>query len=147
MRGLYLVSVWLHVLAAMAWVGGMIVFVSVLLPFYRAQAESVKSAFLADYGRRFRTLTWICLAILVLTGTVNLWARGVRAADFVRPEWLKSTFGHLVVLKLSLIAAAVTISALHECATTRFRARWLGRLTLLAALAIVWVAVLLVRSA
>lgn len=131
----------------MTWVGGMMVFVSALLPFYRTQSATVKAAFLADFGHRFRTLTWICLVFLVLTGSINLWARGVRVADFLRPEWRGSAFGYLVVLKLALVVAAVTISALHERAVTPFRARWLGRLTLLVALAIVWIAVLLVRSA
>lgn len=131
----------------MTWVGGMVLFVSALLPFYRTQPPAVKAAFLTDFGHRFRALTWICLAILVSTGAFNLWARGVRPGDFLRPEWRGSPFGHLVLLKLSLVLAAVAFNALHERAVTPFRARWLGRLTLFAALAIVWIAVLLVRSA
>ena len=31
MRGLYLVSVWLHILAAMTWVGGMVIFVAAVM--------------------------------------------------------------------------------------------------------------------
>jgi uncharacterized membrane protein len=32
MRGIYLVSVWLHILAAMTWMGGMVLFVAAVMP-------------------------------------------------------------------------------------------------------------------
>ena len=42
MRGWYLVSVWLHLLAAMTWVGGMIALVVAVVPYLvRCSAESV----------------------------------------------------------------------------------------------------------
>lgn len=146
MRGVYLAAVWLHVLAAMTWVGGMIVFVVALMPIVRRQDEAVRTAFFEAFGRRFRTVSWICLVILAVTGVVNLWMRGVRPDDVLRPEWRASPFGHLVLLKLSLVGLAVVMSALHERAIARRHARWLGRLTLVVGVAIVAVAVLLVRA-
>ena len=145
MRWIYLGSVFLHVLAAMTWIGGMVVFVAGLMPVLRRQDEAVRLAVLHDFGNRFRRMAWVGFAILVLTGAFNLWMRGVRPHDFLRPEWRSSPFGHLVILKLSLVLAAMTLSALHERVVARWQARWLGRLTLVAGLLIVAVAVMLVR--
>lgn len=146
MRGVYLASVWLHVLAAMAWIGGMVVFVAAVMPYFRRQPEAVKTAFLEWFGRRFRTVSWTCFTILAVTGTFNLWARGVRLADFVRPEWHATAFGQVVMLKLTLVAAAVLLTILHERTAAAAWARWAGRGLLLAGVAIVAAAVVLVRT-
>lgn len=145
MRELYLASVSLHVLAAMTWVGGMIVFVAAMMPYYRRRSDAERTDFLGWFGARFRAVSWVCFAILVSTGTFNLWARGVRAGDFLRPAWHATTFGRLVMIKLTLVAIAIAISAVHERVQSRASARWMGRSLLLLAIAIVVVAVLLVR--
>jgi uncharacterized membrane protein len=147
MRGVYLASVCLHILAAMTWVGGMVIFVVAVMPYFRTQHDSVRAAFLEWFGRRFRAVSWTCLAVLGATGAFNLWMRGIRLDDFLRPEWRATTFGHLVLMKLGLVAVAVTISGLHERTVMRAQARWLGRSLLLLGLAIVAIAVGLVRAA
>ena len=88
----------------------------------------------------------MCFAALVATGSFNLWMRGVRPADFLRADWRHTSFGSLAIIKLSLVALAVAISAAHERITARAYARWMGRSLLLLALAIVGVAVMLVRA-
>ena len=146
MRGVYLASVCLHVLAAMTWVGGMVVFVAAVMPYFRHQDDKAREAFLQWFGARFRTLSWSCFAILAVTGVFNLWMRGVRIEDFLRAEWRGTAFGHLVLVKLALVVLAVATAALHERPATRRHARWLGRSLLLFGLAIVAVAVMLVRA-
>ena len=147
MRGVYLASVCLHVLAAMTWVGGMVVFVAAVMPYFRNQDDKAREAFLQWFGARVRTLSWSCFAILAVTGFFNLWMRGVRIEDFLRAEWRGTAFGHLVLVKLALVVLAVATAALHERPATRRHARWLGRSLLLFGLAIVAVAVMLVRAA
>ena len=146
MRGVYLASVWLHVLAAMTWIGGMVVFVAAVMPYFRRQPATLKTEFLEWFGRRFRMVSWTCFAILVITGTFNLWARGVRLADLARPEWHATAFGQIVVLKLTLVAAAVLLTILHERTAAAAWTRWVGRGLLLAGVAIVAAAVVLVRT-
>ena len=146
MRGIYLASVCLHVLAAMTWVGGMVIFVAAVMPYFRNQDDKAREAFLQWFGARFRTLSWGCFAILAVTGLFNLWMRGVRIEDFLRAEWRGTAFGHLVLVKLALVVLAVATAALHERPATRRQARWLGRSLLLFGLAIVAVAVMLVRA-
>jgi len=146
MRALYLASVWLHILAAMTWVGGMVTFVAAVMPYFRHRPEAERAAFLSWFGPRFESVSWICLAILVLTGTFNLWIRGVQLSDFSRPEWRATAFGQLLQWKLALVALVTVLSATHSRTGSGANARWLGRALLVVGLAIVGVAVSLVRA-
>lgn len=130
----------------MTWIGGMLTFVVAVMPFFRGRDDALRTAFVHEFGRRFRRVEWICVAVLAVTGTFNLWARGVRFDDFLRAEWRQSSFGRLVLIKLGLVLVAVTISALHEHVTARWQARWLGRLVMILGLLIVAAAVLMVRA-
>lgn len=166
MHALYLVSVWLHILAATAWIGGMFFLVLVVVPWLRRGGDrSVGIAFLRETGERFRTVGWTCFAILLVTGTFNLWMRGVRLSDFARAEWLLSSFGKSVMWKLSVFVVVVVVSAYHdfvvgpratdalerdprsaESNALRRRASLFGRLNAVLALVLVAIAVTLVRG-
>ena len=146
MRGVYLASVWLHILAAMTWVGGMVAFVALVMPYFRRQPEATREHFLNWFGPRFESVSWICFAVLVITGTFNLWARGVQPSDFLRPEWRATAFAQLLMVKLGLVAVAIAITAVHGRTATRSQARWLGRSLLIVGLGIVLAAVMLVRA-
>jgi uncharacterized membrane protein len=145
MRGLYLASVWLHVLAAMTWIGGMVVFVVAVMPYFRVRPGAEKSAFLDWFGPRFRATAWVCFAVLAVTGTFNLWARGVRINDLVRSEWWSTGFGRAFGVKLLLVLIAMAITVSHE-RTTPARARLLGRALVVVGVAIVGAAIALVRA-
>ena len=165
MRALYLVSVWLHVLSAIAWIGGMFFLVLVVVPWLRSGAREQAGAFLRETGERFRTVGWACFVVLLVTGTFNLWFRGVRLQDFVDPAWLASPFGSVLMLKLGAFLAVLAVSAVHdfstgpqaaraitadptsaEAARLRKRASLLGRLNAMLALLVVALAVMLVRG-
>jgi uncharacterized membrane protein len=166
MYALYLFSVWLHILAAMTWIGGMLFLVLVVVPWLRRGGREHAGAFLRATGRRFRTVGWGCFVVLALTGTFNLWMRGVRLTDFVRPEWLASPFGRAVLSKLGVFVAILIVSAAHdfvvgpratsaiaasprssEVENLRRQASVLGRANAFFALVIVALAVMVVRGA
>lgn len=165
MRIIYELSVYLHLLAVTVWFGGMAFLVLVIVPELKRKNKNGAADLLRSTGERFRTVGWICLGTLLATGTVNLWARGVRLGDFVRPEWLGSPFGKGVVLKLCLFAIVVAISAVHdfrigpravkaigenpdsvEASKLRRLAARLGRTNALIALLMIAVGVILVRG-
>lgn len=165
MHALYLVSVWLHILAAITWIGGMAFLVLVVVPWLRRGGRAQAGALFRETGPRFRDVGWTCFGILVVTGTFNLWMRGVRLSDFTRAEWLASPFGKTIVAKLSLFALALVVSAYHdfvigpaatralgagpgspEAEALRKRASVLGRVNAIVALALVFVAVMIVRG-
>lgn len=164
MHLLYLASVFLHILAAMSWIGGMFFLVFVVLPYLR-RSGGVDPTFLRGTGLRFRSLTWGAFAVLLATGTFNLWYRGVRLSSFSNPDFLRSGFGYALMSKLTLVAAVLAVSAFHdfsvgpravralerdagstEAARLRRLASRLGRATFVLALVIVGWAVALVRG-
>lgn len=166
MHALYLLSVWLHVLAATAWIGGMFFLVLVVVPWLRTGTGAGAGVFLRETGERFRTVGWVCFAVLTVTGTFNLWFRGVRFSSFADAQWRATDFGQAVLWKLGLFGLVLLVSGYHDffigpraakaieqeersaqTQSLRRRASLLGRLNALLALAIAAVAVMLVRGA
>ncbi len=165
MHALYLASVWVHILAATVWIGGMLFLVLVVVPWLRQGHRANAAEFLRETGTRFRNVAWACFFIVLATGTFNLWYRGVRLSDFTRTEWLSSALGTVTLLKLAVFALVVAISAIHdfvvgprataaiakgprapEAQLWRRRASLLGRLNVILALALVAAGVMLVRG-
>lgn len=166
MHALYLLAVWLHVLAAAVWIGGMSFLVLIVVPWLRAGVRSDAASFLRETGRRFRTLGWTCFVVLLVTGTFNLWVRGVRLSDFGRANWLLSPFGQAVLVKLAAFLLVLLVSAAHDflvgpratraiatdphsprARIERRRASLLGRSNVVLALVLVAAGVVLVRGA
>lgn len=164
MRELYLASVYIHVMAAITWVGGMVFIVAVVVPWLRRGDRRTAALLMRDTGKRFRSVGWACLLLLVVTGTFNLWARGVRIQSLWDPMWLASPFGRAVIAKTALVTLILVISVAHdffigpaasravetgrpheEAERLRRRASLLGRANLTLALLVVAVAITLSR--
>ena len=165
-RFLYLASVWLHLVAALLWAGGMLFLVVVVVPLLRTPAlRPQAAALLQALGLRFRAVGWVSLLVLVVTGVVNTAFRGGSAGTLVDAAWWATPFGRLLGHKLALVAVILALSAVHDflvgpraaallrdapesarARAWRRAASWMGRLNLLFALAVVALAVALVRG-
>lgn len=165
MRALYVSSVWLHLLAACAWIGGMLFLVVVLVPMLRRPDTRAHAAPLFHaIGLRFRGVGWVALGTLVVTGIVNLLGRGYSLADVFTGRVFAGPWGHTLAHKLALVATVLVLGVVHDfyvgptavrladanapaARRERWRraASWMGRLTMLLSLAILALAVLLVR--
>lgn len=128
----------LHVLAAVTWIGGMIFIALVLVPVTRRLGDpALRARLVHQVGVRFRTVGWIALGLLTLTGLGNLWQR---------PYLLSAPRLHW---KLGLVVLALVLSALHDFVlgpraglpgadpALRVRASWLARVNLLVVLVVV----------
>lgn len=166
MRILYLLSVWTHILAVTVWLGGMFFLVLILVPATRRLEErSLALKMVSWTGRRFRWIGWVCLGLLVMTGSFNLAYRGYGWADLWSGALFNGSFGRILGLKLILVSAVFALSALHDFvvgprATQQARrepgsaraqrmrraASWMGRLNLILTLFIVLLGVMLVRG-
>lgn len=128
----------LHVAAAMTWIGGMLFIALVLVPVTRGLDDvALRRRLVQATGRRFRVVGWIALAVLVATGFVNL---------ALRPELLGVA---RFWVKAALVAAALLLSAVHDFVLgpragrpdlhpkARAQASWLARVEIVVVLAIV----------
>lgn len=165
MRTLYLISVWLHIVAAMAWIGGMLFLVAVLVPLLRTPAMRPQAtALFHAVGTRFRPVGWVALATLIVTGIFNVTIRGYSVGQLFSGEAFVGRWGTTLALKLSFVTVILVMSAVHDFwlgpRATRLAAdgappevrekwrrvaSWMGRITFLLSLAVIALAVTLVR--
>jgi copper resistance protein D len=158
---MYSTFVVLHILAAMSWVGGMIFLSLVLAPLVRGRKAAPEfMALFRSAALRFRPVVWIAIAILLITGPMLLSHRGL---SVMAP----ASWPGIVTMKLTLVALLLFLTLLHDLVlgpqvsrvstiaesqrTTGEQvifksARWLPRLSLLIALAVVVAAAMLARS-
>lgn len=97
-----LLALWLHVLSAAVWLGGLVFESHVLFPLL---AKGGAAAPVVPVVRRFRRVAWTALALLVLTGLHNL-TRLPPLASMIESGVLK-----LLALKLFLVVVVLMLSA------------------------------------
>lgn len=146
MRNLSLFLRWLHVLAAITWIGGMLFLALVLVPVTRRlEDHALRTRLTQAVGMRFRAVGWIALGVLVATGLANLWLYPslLTAARF---QW-----------KLGLVALTLVLSVVHDfvlgpragapgaAPSIRLRASWLARINVAVVLVIVLLGLSLLR--
>lgn len=132
----YTIVLFLHVLSAVTWVGGNILFFSVA-PRLRTNPEGGPAA-LRVLGRTFRVLSWIAFALLLATGFY-----------FVGLGWDWRRWP--LSFKLVLVGVALLVKVLHDfwIAPTAARrkggyftaALWMGRTNLILGIFIIYLSV------
>lgn len=162
----YFLSVFIHILSAIFWIGGMLFTAVVLVPASRHEIlKNKKGAFFTLIGRKFSRISWILFLVLIITGITNLLVRGYAWSDLVSAEFWQSAFGSTLMIKLHLFAAVLIVSGIHdfyagpkaarlidehpeapETDKMRKLSSWLGRLNLLLGLGILYYAMKLLRG-
>lgn len=163
---MYVTAVWLHILAAMVWVGGLVFIGVVLVPLSRRpEFEDLAGPLLTHSMEKFRWVGWTALGVLILSGTHLLGMRGYEWSDLWSGSLWRGSFGTTLAYKLSIVLIMVAVNAVHDFiigprAVARWDddssmdrndgwgrwAGWLGRLTLVFSVVIVLLAVMLVRG-
>ena len=158
---MYSILIVLHILAAVSWVGGMIFLSLVLAPLVRSRkAVPEFMALFRSAALRFRPVVWAAMAILLMTGPMLLSHRGLSVT-------VPASWPGIVTVKLTLVALLLFLTLLHDLVlgpqVSRVSAipesqrtageqvifktaRWVPRLSLLLALAVVIAATMLARS-
>lgn len=154
-------ALFLHVIAAVSWIGGM-VFLSIALgPLLRnRQASAEVVGFFRAAARRFRMVVWMSIAVLLGSGPMLLHARGLSIID-------PGAWPTILTIKLTLVFVLLVFTVLHDLVlgpeirqaamipvgerTTRQQlvvhsASWIPRLALLLSLVVVATALALARS-
>ena len=118
---MYQAAVFIHLASAIIWVGGSLFLALVLIPVLRRFAPApgeppapptLPPDLLGLIARRFRLISWICIAFLVATGLYILPTRyGIGFAEFF------SLGGHFVgtlQVKVVLVAIVIWLSVIHD---------------------------------
>jgi uncharacterized membrane protein len=153
--------IWLHLLAAICWIGGTIFLSLVLVPVLKREPFTAQRPLLfRTVARRFRIVVWGAITVLLLTGPLLLDRRGISISD-------PSNWPMVLTVKLGLVTFLLFLTLTHDLilgprvgrivqlpteSRTRidqalvFWSPWAARFSLVLTLGILFVAVLLVRS-
>lgn len=117
MPGGYYVNVTAHVLAAMLWLGGMFFLGIVGAPVLRGlEPPELRQQLFHRLGVRFRAIGWWAIAVLLVTGLINLHYRGWLQWSGVlgTAAFWRTPPGHALALKLVAVTAMLLVSAVHD---------------------------------
>lgn len=153
--------VWVHLIAAVSWVGGTIFLSLVLAPSYRSLASKPEAGVLfRTAATRFRLVVWGAVAVLFMTGPMLVLSHGW---PLFEPARWPSPLG----IKLSLVAVLLLMTLAHDLVlgprvrailalppdkrsasdqTILTAATWLPRVALVLSLGVLFAAVILARS-
>ncbi len=166
MRIVYFISVFLHIVSATVWVGGMLFLALVIVPIIR-KPEFKPSAglLLRVMGLNFRFWSWVCLVAFFITGVYNLSYRFNSWTALIDANTWQGIFGQTLAIKLILFGFILSLSAWHDfyigpravqllqeqpdsaaAMQIRRQASWLGRVNLLLGLIMVMLGTFLVRG-
>ena len=111
---LYQTAVFIHILSAVVWLGGMLFLVLVLVPLYRRErkAGGDMGELLRQITQKFLPVAWTAMALLAVTGIYIGWDHwGIRPGNFF------SNGGHFVrilQIKTGLFLVVIVLSLVHD---------------------------------
>ncbi len=161
---LFHLTVTLHVLAAMVWLGGMFFLALVGAPVLRrVDSAPLRAILFRRLGERFRTVGWSTIVVLLVTGIANLHYRGLLGSSVLASAtFWRSRYGQFLAIKLACVLIMVTLSAIHDfvlgpaaaraesgsarALAVNRRAAWIARLNVLVGVLLVMTAVRLTRG-
>jgi copper resistance protein D len=112
----YYVNVTIHMFAALLWLGGMFFLAAVGAPVLRkVEPPELRSALFRQLGEQFRLVGWLCIAVLLVTGTLNLHFRGMlNMATLGSAAFWGTRYGTALAWKLGAVAAMLVVQAIHD---------------------------------
>src|ERR1041385_1995600 len=165
---MYFLSVWLHILAAAVWVGGLIYTAAVAVPFALTHEASERQRILRGLARRFRWIGWGSIGVLIITGIGNLTLRltpvkfsQILNGDLFNPDKVEQLLAIWLPWKFMLVILMVGLMAFHDITSLQSAKKFEGSpdtapgnkmgsraaaLATLLAVAVLYVSVRLVRG-
>ena len=104
---------WIHVIAAVVWIGGNLVLAMVIVPYFRQNLPPVQRIrLLTQIGKRYEPIVWGCVGILIFTGLINVFnAIGLTTST---DSAIVSSFMRTLFIKLMLFVVLVILTSLHS---------------------------------
>jgi uncharacterized membrane protein len=99
---------WLHLVAAVAWIGGMLFLSLALVPGLKQETfAAVRGALIRSVALRFRFVVWSAVVVLLVTGPLLL-------SQKVASPWDPSAWPTILTIKLALVAVLLGLTAVHD---------------------------------
>lgn len=113
---LYHSLIFLHVLAALFWLGGMFFLAAVGAPVLRkVEPPELRARLFHDLGVAFRRSGWPAIGVLLFTGIWILHLRGVLRWEVLGdPSWWGTSYGRALLWKLLMVVVMIVVSAVHD---------------------------------
>ena len=108
------VVLFIHLFAAVFWIGEMLIVGFVLGPVSRGLSAVERSTLFRAVGRASLPLAWTAIGILVVTGVLNLVLMGVPLGDLLTPAFYGTGFGFWLGVKLSAVLLMIVLSIVHD---------------------------------
>lgn len=141
----------IHILCAILWIGAMMFFTFVMVPFIRSEGDKPEHRLvMLALARRTRPLGWGAVVLLLITGPLVLNGMGVSPMNIFDPSFHTTEYGKTLMMKLTFIFLIVASSLTHdfwfgprarEDENMRKYAKFWGRSNFIMALVIVFFAV------
>jgi len=165
---MYFLNVWIHILAAAVWTGGLIYTAAVAVPFALTHPVDERQRILRGLARRFRWIGWGSMVVLFLTGLGNLTLRlspislsQIFNGDVFDPQKVEQLIAIWLPWKLMLVLLMIVLMAFHDITSIQAAKKYEGSpnsapgnrlgsraaaLATLIAIAVLYVSVRLVRG-
>jgi uncharacterized membrane protein len=137
------IFLWLHIISAATYVGGMIFIATALVPFARRLDVQERSQLIAGIGKKFRVVSWIAIGVLIVSGFAMLGTLGMTS---------QITSNSSLLWKLILFVTMIILTILHDIVAgsqskgnstnvnMRAFSSWTGRITLILGLIVIYLA-------
>jgi putative copper resistance protein D len=118
---MYFLNVWIHIVAAAIWTGGLIYTAAVVVPFALSHPVEERQRLLRGLARRFRWIGWSSIVVLFITGLGNLTLRlspiklsQVFNGEVFNPEKVERLIAIWLPWKLMLVIVMIGLMAFHD---------------------------------
>ena len=109
MEILSLLILWLHIIAAVIWIGGNLVMAMVIVPYFKQSLSPMERIkILTQIGRGFEPIVWGCVLVLIFSGLFNIFTSGVLSS----PDLIGS-FMRTLGIKLLLVIILIILTGIH----------------------------------
>jgi putative copper export protein len=107
------IILWLHLLAVMTWIGGLVFQVLVVFPMLAwAAPTGERLRFALSLEARFRVILWPAVGLALFTGLVNL--MNVWYVTVVTARGISPTFVPRLSVKLGLVVGMIALQAVQQ---------------------------------
>ena len=102
---------WIHVIAAVTWVGGNLILAMVIVPHFRQSLPPVERIkLLMQIGKRFEPVVWGCIGVLFFTGIVNIFF----SVDITSSSPISDAFMRTLLIKIGLFFVLIILTVFHS---------------------------------